>query len=136
MRRTSIAILLGALGMASNVLANEELKIGLLSTLSGPGAALGNEIKDGFELALEKNNNQLGGVSTKLIVADDQQKADEGRQAAERLLRRDKVDLMTGMVFSNVLLPVMPRILNSDTIYVSTNTQLRSQERRVGKESL
>ena len=46
MRRTSIAILLGALGMASNVLANEELKIGLLSTLSGPGAALGNEIKD------------------------------------------------------------------------------------------
>lgn len=122
MRRTSIAILLGALGMASNVLANEELKIGLLSTLSGPGAALGNEIKDGFELALEKNNNQLGGVSTKLIVADDQQKADEGRQAAERLLRRDKVDLMTGMVFSNVLLPVMPRILNSDTIYVSTNT--------------
>lgn len=122
MRRTSIAILLGALGMASNVLANEELKIGMLSTLSGPGAALGNEIKDGFELALEKNNNQLGGVSTKLIVADDQQKADEGRQAAERLLRRDKVDLMTGMVFSNVLLPVMPRILNSDTIYVSTNT--------------
>lgn len=122
MRRTSIAILLGALGMASNALANEELKIGLLSTLSGPGAALGNEIKDGFELALEKNNNQLGGVSTKLIVADDQQKADEGRQAAERLLRRDKVDLMTGMVFSNVLLPVMPRILNSDTIYVSTNT--------------
>lgn len=122
MRRTCIAVLVGALGLSGSALANEELKIGLLSTLSGPGAALGNEIKEGFELALEQSNQQLGGVPTTLIVADDQQKADEGRQAAERLLRRDKVDLMTGMVFSNVLLPVMPRILGNDTIYVSTNT--------------
>lgn len=122
MKRTCIAVLLGSLGFSCQALAAEELKIGLLSTLSGPGAALGNEIKDGFELALEKANNQLGGVPTKLIVADDQQKADEGRQAAERLLRRDKVDVMTGMVFSNVLLPVMPRILGNDTVYVSTNT--------------
>lgn len=122
MRKTCISVLIGALGLSFNALAAEDLKIGFLSTLSGPGAALGNEIKDGFELALEQANNQLGGVKTKLIVADDQQNAGEGRQAAERLLRRDKVDLMTGMVFSNVLLPVIPRILNNDTIYISTNT--------------
>lgn len=122
MRRTCAAVLVGALGLSCNAFASEELKIGLLSTLSGPGAALGNEIKEGFELALEQSNQQLGGVPTTLLIADDQQKADEGRQAAERLLRRDKVDLMTGMVFSNVLLPVMPRILGNDTLYVSTNT--------------
>ena len=55
-------------------------------------------------------------------MADDQQKADAGRQAVERLLKRDKVDVMTGIVFSNVLLPVMPAILQSGTIYLSTNT--------------
>lgn len=127
MKRTCTSLLIGALGLSAlglsfSAAAADDFKIGFLSTLSGPGAALGNEIKDGFELALEQANNQLGGVKTELIVADDQQNANEGRQAAERLLKRDKVDLMTGMVFSNVLLPVMPRILSNDTIYISTNT--------------
>lgn len=123
MKKMRQAIVLGALTLPLTLSAAEqELKIGLLSTLSGPGAALGNEIKDGFELALEQVGSQFGDVKAQLIIADDQQKADEGRQAAERLLRRDKVDIMTGMVFSNVLLPVMPRILKNDTIYVSTNT--------------
>lgn len=122
MKKTCISLLIGSLGLSFNALAAEDLKVGFLSTLSGPGAALGNEIKDGFELALEQANNQLGGVNTQLFIADDQQNANEGRQAAERLLRREKVDLMTGMVFSNVLLPVMPRILKNDTIYLSTNT--------------
>lgn len=116
------AALIAVSGFASHAIAADELKIGLLSTFSGPGAALGNEIKEGFELGVLQSDNQLGGVPTQLIVVDDQQKPDEGRQAVERLLRRDKVDIMTGMVFSNVLLPVMPRILNNDTIYISTNT--------------
>lgn len=122
MKKTALAVLLGLGGLACNAAVAEELKIGLLSTFSGPGAALGNEIKDGFELAVLQSNQQLGGIKTTLLIADDQQKPDEGRQAAERLLKRDKVDVMTGMVFSNVLLPVMPRILNNDTIYLSTNT--------------
>lgn len=122
MKKTAIAVLLGLGGLTCHAAVAEELKIGLLSTFSGPGAALGNEIKDGFELAVLQSNHQLGGIKTTLLIADDQQKPDEGRQAAERLLKRDKVDIMTGMVFSNVLLPVMPRILSNDTIYLSTNT--------------
>ncbi|OZI47560.1 ABC transporter substrate-binding protein [Bordetella genomosp. 5] len=100
----------------------KEVKVGLVTTLSGPGAALGNEIRDGFNLALQHTGGQLGGLPAQVLVADDQQKADAGRQAVERLLKRDKVDIMTGMVFSNVLLPVMPAILQADTIYLSTNT--------------
>lgn len=122
MKKTALAVLLGLGGLACHAAVAEELKVGLLSTFSGPGAALGNEIKDGFELAVLQSNHQLGGIKTTLLIADDQQKPDEGRQAAERLLKRDKVDVMTGMVFSNVLLPVMPRILSNDTIYLSTNT--------------
>lgn len=100
----------------------KEVKVGLVTTLSGPGAALGNEIRDGFNLALQHTGGKLGGLPAQVLVADDQQKADAGRQAVERLLKRDKVDIMTGMVFSNVLLPVMPAILQADTIYLSTNT--------------
>src|SRR5690606_23261991 len=90
--------------------------------LSGPGGAIGIDIRDGFQLALKHAGGKLGDLETEVIVADDQQKADIGRQAADRLIKRDHVDVLTGMVFSNVLLPLIPSILSSDTIYISTNT--------------
>ena len=74
---------------------------GHVDHLVGSGAALGNEIRDGFNLALQHTGGKLGGLPAEVVVADDQQKADAGRQAVERLLKRDKVDVMTGIVFSN-----------------------------------
>lgn len=100
----------------------DSVKIGFMSTLSGPGGALGIDIRDGFELAVKHAGGKLGGIDTEVVVVDDQQKADIGKQAVDRLLKKDRVDVMTGMVFSNVLLPVMPGILGNDTIYISTNT--------------
>ncbi|WP_397473439.1 ABC transporter substrate-binding protein [Pusillimonas sp.] len=102
--------------------AADSIKVGFLSTLSGPGGALGIDIRDGFQLALKHAGGKLGDLETEVVVVDDQQKADVGRQATDRLLKRDRVDVMTGMVFSNVLLPLMPSILASDTVYISTNT--------------
>jgi len=102
--------------------AADAIKVGFLSTLSGPGGALGIDIRDGFQLALKHAGGKLGDLDTEVIVVDDQQKADVGRQATDRLIKRDRVDVMTGMVFSNVLLPLMPSILSSDTVYISTNT--------------
>lgn len=110
-----------ALGL-SPVHAADSIKVGFLTTLSGPGGALGIDMRDGFQLAVKHAGGKLGGLETEVIVVDDQQKADVGRQATDRLLKRDHVDVMTGMVFSNVLLPVMPSILGSNTIYISTNT--------------
>jgi len=100
----------------------DSIKVGFLTTLSGPGGALGIDIRDGFQLGIKHAGGKLGGLETEVIVVDDQQKADVGRQATDRLLKRDHVDIMTGMVFSNVLLPLMPSILGSNTIYISTNT--------------
>ena len=102
--------------------AADKIKVGFLSTLSGPGGALGVDIRDGFQLALKHRAGKLGGLPAEVLVVDDQQNADAGRQAVERMLKRDRVDVMTGMVFSNVLLPVMPAILGNDTVYLSTNT--------------
>jgi branched-chain amino acid transport system substrate-binding protein len=117
----TLAALAGSLWLAPAEAA-DALKVGFLTTLSGPGGALGVEIRDGFALALKERDGKLGGLPVQLEVVDDQQSADTGRQAVERLLKRDKVDVMTGIVFSNVLLPVMPAILGNDTVYLSTNT--------------
>jgi len=115
----SVALAL-ALAMSS-AHAADKVKVGFLSTLSGPGGALGVDIEDGFKLALKSTGNKLGGLPAELVVVDDQQNPDVAKQATDRLLKRDKVDLMTGIVFSNIMLAVGPTIFDSKTFYVSAN---------------
>ncbi len=98
-----------------------ELKIGFLSTLSGPAGGIGIEIRDGFNLALKLAGGKLGGMPTEVIFADDTLNPDTGRQLTERLLKRDRVNLMTGVVFSNVMLAVWPTIEESKVFYVAPN---------------
>jgi branched-chain amino acid transport system substrate-binding protein len=107
--------------LATSVLAADKVKVGMLSTLSGPGAGLGVDIRDGFNLALKHSNGKLGGLPVELIVADDQAKPDAARQTADRLVKQDKVDFMTGVVFSNVMLAVGKPIFDSKTFYISAN---------------
>ena len=113
-----------ALAMALAVTAAhgaDKVKVGFLSTLSGPGAGLGVDIQDGFRLALKSTGGKLGGLPAELIVVDDQQNPDTAKQATDRLIKRDKVDFMTGIVFSNIMLAVGPTVFDSKTFYVSAN---------------
>ena len=119
MKTGSVALAL-ALAMTS-AHAADKVKVGFLSTLSGPGGALGVDIEDGFKLALKSTGNKLGGLPAELVVVDDQQNPDVAKQATDRLLKRDKVDLMTGIVFSNIMLAVGPTIFDAKTFYVSAN---------------
>jgi branched-chain amino acid transport system substrate-binding protein len=107
--------------MAAAAQSTDPVKIGLLSTLSGPGAGLGVDIRDGFQLAVKLAGNKLGGRPAEVIIADDQGSPDVGRQTADRLIKRDKVDFMTGVVFSNVMLAVGAPTFASKTFYVSAN---------------
>jgi len=107
--------------LAFNVHAASELKIGFLSTLSGPAGGIGNEIRDGFNLALKLSGGKLGGLPTEVVFADDTLNPDTGRQLVERMLKRDRVNLMTGIVFSNVMLAVWPTILDSRVFYIAPN---------------
>lgn len=102
--------------------AAEVVRVGFMTSLSGPGAVLGQEIRDGFNLGLQHSGGKLGGLPVEMNQVDDQQNPESARQTAERFIKRDKVDVITGVVFSNVLLPILPMILNSDTVYISTNT--------------
>jgi branched-chain amino acid transport system substrate-binding protein len=109
------------LGLAGSALAADKVKVGLLSTLSGPGAGLGIDIRDGFNLALKHANGKFGGLPVEVIVADDQGKPEAAKQTADRLVKRDQVDFMTGVVFSNVMLAVGKPIFDSKTFYISAN---------------
>jgi len=120
-QRSLIALSLGLVcagGFAQN---DATVKVGLLSTLSGPGAGLGVDIRDGFQLAVKLSGGKFSGKSVDVIVADDQASPDVGRQTADRLIKRDKVDFMTGIVFSNVMLAVGAPTFQAKTFYISAN---------------
>jgi branched-chain amino acid transport system substrate-binding protein len=102
--------------------AADKLRIGFMSTLSGPAGALGVDIRDGFNLAVKHAGGKLGGIPLDLQIADDQLKPDVAKQITDRFLQQQKAHIVTGVVFTNILLPVVPSILDSKTFYISPNT--------------
>ena len=99
----------------------DKVKVGMLTTLSGAGAGLGVDIRDGFSLALTHLDNKFGNLPVEVLSGDDQQNPDVAKQMTERMLKKDKVDFMTGIVFSNVMLAVGPTVFASKTYFVSAN---------------
>lgn len=125
MKKSAIAralVFSAALLAANGAQAADEIKIGFLTTLSGPGAGTGQDIRDAFTLAIKMNDGKLGGLPVNISITDDQNNPVAARQTVERYIKRDKVDIITGPVFSSVVLPIVPGILQSDTIFISTNT--------------
>ena len=118
-RHLVAAALLGAAAFA--VHAADKVKIGFISTLSGPNAAIGGDIRDGFNLAVKLNGGKLGGLPAEVIVADDQLNPDTGKQHADRLVKRDRVDFVTGTVFSNVVLAIAPQVTDAKTFFIGPN---------------
>jgi branched-chain amino acid transport system substrate-binding protein len=117
--RWALVALLALIGTCAQ--AADKVKVGFVSTLSGPSSALGVDIRDGFQLAVKLNGGKLGGLPAEVLVGDDQFKPDVGRQLFERYIKRDKVDFMTGVVFSNIMLASLPQALDNKVIYISPN---------------
>ncbi len=105
----------------SPALAAEPVKIGMITTLSTKAGYLGEDIRDGFKLAIAMQDGNLGGVPVELLVEDDGRKPEKGRQIAERFIRRDKVKILTGIVFSNVAMAVVPKVVRQGVFYISPN---------------
>ncbi len=99
--------------------AADAVKIGMITTLSGPAGYLGQDVRDGFKLAME--DGKLGGVPVDLVVEDDGLKPGQGKQVAERFLSEDGIKLFTGIVFSNVAGATIPDIVDAGAFYVSPN---------------
>ncbi len=99
----------------------ETLDIGMMLTLSGPPAALGQHIRNGFELALAERGGRLGGFDVNLIVVDDELKPDVAVGKAKALVERDGADIVVGTVFSNVMMAVFKPVIESGVVLVSPN---------------
>ncbi|MFK7880436.1 ABC transporter substrate-binding protein [Roseobacter sp.] len=99
----------------------EDVKIGMVVTLSGPPAALGQQIVDGFQLALDDKGGMLGGQKVELIVEDDELKPDVALLKATSLIEKDAVDFVVGTVFSNMLQAIFKPIVQSETFLISPN---------------
>src|ERR671915_2487285 len=100
MNRTLQALLAGVLaatlGVSAPASAQPRLKIGFITTLSGPQGIIGKHMRDSVELALDHLDRKVGGLQTEVVYGDDQFKPDVGVQVAEQMLKRDQVDIMAG----------------------------------------
>ncbi len=116
-----LAAVLTAIFVSSTAYAADLVKIGMVTTLSTKGGYLGEDIRDGFKLAMQQEDGKLGGVPVELLVDDDGTKPNKGKQIADRFIKRDGVKIMTGIVFSNVAMAVIPKVVRSGVVYVSPN---------------
>jgi len=109
------------LALASPAVAGDTIKIGFVSTFSGPTAVIGNDMRNSFELALDHMGRKMAGKQVEVIYEDDQQKPDIGKQKTEKLVQSDHVDFIAGYIWSNVLLASLKTAVDSQTILISAN---------------
>jgi branched-chain amino acid transport system substrate-binding protein len=100
---------------------NKTIKIGFVSTFSGPVATIGNDMRNSFELALDHLGRKMGGIPVEVIYEDDGFKPEVGKQKTDKLIESDKVDFIAGYIWSNVLLASIKPIIDSKTFLVIAN---------------
>jgi branched-chain amino acid transport system substrate-binding protein len=112
------AIMLMASGAAASA---QDAKIGFVTTFTGPTAAIGNDMRDAFELALDHLGRKMAGRNVTVVYEDDQQKPEIGKQKTDKLIQSDKVDFLTGYIWSNVLLASLKSALDAEMFLISAN---------------
>jgi branched-chain amino acid transport system substrate-binding protein len=125
MIKPTAAILAGAiaiaLAFAAPAQAQQKVKIGFISTMSGPPAIIGKHMKDSVEVALDQLGRKMGGMEVEVFYGDDQFKPEVGVQLAEEMLKKNQVDFMAGIIWSNVMMAVVPVVTGAGKIMVGAN---------------
>src|SRR6266511_846485 len=119
--KTPIAVLALAFALTAPAEAQEKLKVGVIATLSGPPTVLGQQLRNGFQLAVKDLSGKLGGREVEIIVQDDELKPDVAVGKARALVERDKVDFVVGPIFSNILQAIMKPVTEGNAILISPN---------------
>src|SRR5690242_3598510 len=110
-----------AIAVAPSAAQQKTIKIGFVSTFSGPVAAIGNDMRNSFELGLDHLGRKLGGMPVEVIYEDDTIKPEVGKQKTDKLIESDKVDFVVGYIWSNVLLASLKPLVDSKTMTIITN---------------
>ena len=124
MKKLTHSVLAGLLAsacIAAPALAQQKLKLGFITTLSGPQGSIGADMRNSVELALDHLGRKVGGLETEVIYGDDQVKADVGKQVAEEMLKKHQVNFVAGVIWSNVMLAVAPTVTGAGTFMIGTN---------------
>jgi len=124
MKKALLAAAFGAAMIAApgmGAAQSDPIKIGFVTTLTTPAAVIGNDMKNGFDLALEHIGGEMAGRKVEAIYEDDGFKPELGKQAADKLVTQDKVDFVTGYIWSNVLLASAKSVLDTETFLISAN---------------
>jgi branched-chain amino acid transport system substrate-binding protein len=122
MKRIAVVAAAGLALLAGPATAQDKtIKIGFISTFSGPAGAIGTDMKNAFELGLDHLGRKLGGLPVEVIYEDDQQKPEIGVQKTQKLLESDHVDFVAGYIWSNVMLGSLKPLIETKTITVITN---------------
>ena len=121
-KHTSLVAVAAALGILTSAAhAQDKVKVGVIATLSGPPAVLGQQLRNGFALAVKNLGGKLGGVDAEVIVADDELKPDVAVTKVKSLIDRDKVDFVVGPIFSNILGAIEKPVTEANVILISPN---------------
>lgn len=118
MRGVKLALGAAALLMSTAAMA-DAVKVGMITTLSGPGAGLGIDVRDGFMLALKHAGD--AGKAVHLVVEDDQQKPEIAVQLADKMIQSEKAEVLTGIIWSNLAMAVVPSVVGQGKFYLSPN---------------
>src|ERR1700760_4637567 len=111
-----------ALGLtAGPAVAQDKIKVGVIVTLSGPAAVLGQQARDGFALALKDLGGKMAGRDVEMVAVDDELKPDAAVNKVRGLLERDKVDFVVGPIFSNILQAIHKPVIDAKTFLISPN---------------
>jgi len=120
-RTISAGVVAALVAFAAPVNAQQKVKIGFITTLSGPPAIIGKHMKDSVDLALDHLKHRMGGLEVEVVYGDDQFKPEVGVQLAEEMLKKNQVDFVSGIIWSNVMLAVVPVVTGAGHIMVGTN---------------
>jgi branched-chain amino acid transport system substrate-binding protein len=119
--RSTLAGLIAAAFLAAPAFAQQKVKIGFITTLSGPGGVIGVDMRNAVELALDHLGRKVGGLETEVIYGDDQQKPDVGKQVSDEMVKKHQVNFVSGIIWSNVMLAVAPSVNQAGTFMIGTN---------------
>ena len=110
-----------AAAFATPVMAQQKLKIGFITTMSGPQGIIGKHMRDSVELAIAHLGGKIGGLDTEIVWGDDQTKPDVGVQLANDMIKRDRGDIVSGIIWSNVMMAVAPVVTGQGKLMIGTN---------------
>ena len=116
-----IFALAACLALAASPVAAEKVKVGFIVTLTGGGGIIGKPMKNAFELGMEHVGGRLGGMETEVIYGDDKRKPDVAKQLVNKMIKKDRVQFITGIIWSNLLVAIHGPVTRSNTFLISSN---------------